>query len=221
VKANLAGLPPRARTQQEEEAVAANLERARLEDLAVQRARLQTLNGCPLLHWGRTPDWEGEWGRKTRKLIAAYERNPSLMAALISTKNGGGKTQSSVELIKAYPMKGALYCRAMELFMALKSMKATSFAEDGLMKFAKRQILVLDEVHINAATFARQGEEFVQDMLTTLVDIRYSNGLCTILVGNLDPAGLEKVVGSNIVSRLQESGGIIEYSDVNYRQQKK
>lgn len=179
--------------------------------------------GVPSQHWCRKElDWNGAWGIRTRKIIERSRQDPRMMVAMISRKNGSGKTQSAIEVIRDAAKRGVsvAYVRAMELFMALKFSTAESFDSPKLAKFSRVGLLVIDEVQINTASWAKAGEEFAQDMLTTLIDSRYGAGRSTIIIGNCDADGLVNLIGSNAHSRLIECGGVAIFETDNFREKK-
>lgn len=181
------------------------------------------VTGVPQQHWSRTGlDWSGAWGQRTKKLIERSRSDPRMMVALISRRNGSGKTQCAVEIIRDASKRGvpSVYVRAMELFMALKFSSAESFDSPKLAKFSRVGLLVIDEVQINTASWAKAGEEFAQDMLTTLIDSRYGAGKSTVIIGNCDAEGLLNLIGSNAHSRLTECGGISIFESDNFREKK-
>lgn len=75
------------------------------------------------------------------------------------------------------------------------------------------RVLVLDEIQETV------GSEWEQTELTRLIDHRYREMLPTILIGNLKSSELTGCLGDSIVSRLQETGEVIECNWKSYRRQ--
>lgn len=139
-----------------------------------------------------------------------------VIIALIGPR-GTGKTQIAVEVAKAKtkafvrqdrfrPDKFALYSTAMGFFIALRQSydpKATTREGDALKSFLTPRLLILDEIQV------RSGSEWEANMLTTMIDARYSGVKDTILIGNLTPETLGKAVGDSVMDRMNEGGGVL------------
>lgn len=141
------------------------------------------------------------------------------ICALIG-KRGTGKTQIAVETIRAAAKAGkpSKYFTAMEFFLSIKSAyrkDATQTEQEVLNTFYRPELLVLDEVQ-------ERGETQWEDrLLTHLIDKRYSDMKDTLLLSNLTEEEFKKSVGPSIVSRLVETGGIIECNWTSFRTAKK
>ena len=141
-------------------------------------------------------------------LRAANALQAPSMLALIGPR-GTGKTQMAVELLREYCRSGrtGVYVRTMDLLIEVRDTYgdlATRREVEVLRRYRNPQLLVLDEVQVRGST------EWEQNLLTNLLDTRYSANLSTILVSNLNADAFVKSVGDSIASRLMETGGIIE-----------
>jgi DNA replication protein DnaC len=101
----------------------------------------------------------------------------------------------------------ARYIRALDLFAHLRRAytprargEAGQSDADLVDPFFKYDLLVIDECH-------QRGESiFEQNTLPNLLDHRYSDNRCTILIANLSKEEFAKSVGDSVVSRIHERG---------------
>ena len=68
-------------------------------------------------------------------------------------------------------------------------------------------LLVLDEIHEIA------GSEWELRELVSLMDARYREERDTLLIGNATRDALSDLLGPSIVSRMRETGGVIEFTE--------
>lgn len=128
---------------------------------------------------------------------------------------GTGKTQMASELIRAtcWAGRSALYRRVMEFYIEIKSTyggKTEETEAEIIAKYAKPSLLVLDEAH------ERGGTAWESSLLALLLDKRYAGLKDTIIIANLDKAGLVTALGPSITRRLNETGGLVACDwDVN------
>lgn len=137
------------------------------------------------------------------------------LIALIGT-NGPGKTQLGVECIRhmTSDLFSARYATAMDFFIELKkSYRKDSMHDEGevLNLFARPRLLVLDECQERGET------EWEDRILTYLIDRRYRDQKDTILISNLKREEFEASLGRSVISRLNETGGIIECTWPSFR----
>ncbi|MBU4200743.1 MAG: ATP-binding protein [Verrucomicrobia bacterium] len=143
------------------------------------------------------------WTSKLDQLQAKI--GTGMLIGLLGTR-GEGKTMLAIELIKAACQSGksGIYVTAMEVFMAIKAGYNTGTDEGHvLMPFKIAAVLVIDEAQERGAT------PWEDRLLTHLVDNRYANMRDTIIVSNQKPADFGASMGSSIMSRMQETGGIV------------
>lgn len=141
-----------------------------------------------------------------------------ILVCLIGIR-GPGKTQMAVEAMFATTdqLRSALYCTAMEIFMAVKTTygpDAKKSEVDALAKFSKPSLLIIDEAH-------ERGETNWEDrILTHIIDARYRAMKDTILIANLEKSECEKSLGKSVVTRLNETGGFIPCEWMSFREGK-
>jgi DNA replication protein DnaC len=170
--------------------------------------KLQALTkaaGIPRRHSERNEFKNEHWRQKLESLRAKL--GSGFLIALIGIR-GCGKTQMAVELIRAQiqRLKSAHLTTAMDIFLDIKSAyrKGSEIDERQILnRFFEPRLLVIDEIQERAET------AWEDRILTHLVDRRYKDERDTILVGNSTREKFEKEMGASIVSRLNETGGII------------
>lgn len=168
--------------------------------------------GVPERHRHTVVEGVGPWGDSWRK-VQALLGNGSIIP-IVGTR-GSGKTQMAVEAIrqtckKHYP---CLYTKAMGVFLDIREgMKGKDKSErEALQFFIKPRLLVIDAMEVRGET------EFENRVLDYLVDLRYDAGLDTILISNQTREEFGKSLGLSIVSRIHESGDIIECKWESFR----
>lgn len=133
------------------------------------------------------------------------------MVALVGPR-GTGKTflacvigQNLAAAAEGAPTPGAfVYDVAGDLFAAQRRSFGTRSGLDPLGSARLAELLCLDEIQERVAS------EWEQQEFTRLLDYRYREGLPTLLIGNLRPDELPNCLGQSVISRLQESGALIE-----------
>lgn len=171
--------------------------------------------GVPKRHaMARETGGAAEWAAKLAQVTALL--GTGCLVALVGPR-GTGKTQLAVELIREVTGPRDLparYTTATEFFMALKE----TFGDEAKVPASKVlaghravNLLVLDEVHERGAT------SWEDQMLTTLIDMRYRDLKDTVLIANLKPDEFLTHVGPSIASRLQETGCIVECKWKSFR----
>ncbi|MCE5310478.1 MAG: ATP-binding protein [Acidobacteriales bacterium] len=139
------------------------------------------------------------------------------MAVLIGPR-GTGKTRLAAEAMRYHPCDGILlyarYTTAMGLFLRLRATYGGQSEEsenDIVEAMATAPILTIDEIQ-------ERGHTAWEDrLLTHIIDRRYGAMLPTILIANLTIASLAECLGESIVSRIQETGGIIRVEGQSHR----
>jgi DNA replication protein DnaC len=137
-----------------------------------------------------------------------------MLVALIGPR-GTGKTQLSVgAMLDVMSLRrSALYMTAMDVFLWLRAVYADPDVSelDAVAELLAPSLLVIDEV-------GERGETPFEDQrLTYIIDKRYAAMKDTIVIANLRPEELAKSLGSSIVDRLRECGGIIECKWESFR----
>ena len=160
------------------------------------------------IHLDRTGQWE-----KTRAKVA--ERLGSgFLIALLGTR-GGGKTQIGVELIRknSERRRKSLFCTAMQFFMRVKAgYKPDGDPEEKVLDyFAKPSLLVIDEIG------QRSENEWEDRLLYELINRRYNAISDTLIISNQDVSQLEASLGPSLISRMRETGGIINCNWDSFR----
>lgn len=122
---------------------------------------------------------------------------------------GTGKTQAATILAGLCEADGysTRYTTAFEFFMEIKAsfQSPTRSQDDVLKRFAAPAFLVVDELQERGDT------SFEDRTLTHLIDVRYRQCKATLLIANLKPEAFAAALGSSIMRRVNETGGIIEF----------
>jgi DNA replication protein DnaC len=149
---------------------------------------------------------DGEWGKL---LHALYPKLGTGFLIVLHGTHGGGKTQLAVELMRYQVMKrlkSARFTTAMEFFMAVKATYREGSEKDETQlveEFCKPGLLVVDEVE-------KRGESsWENNLLFHLFNKRYNDEKDTVLISNLPATDLSLHLGPSLVSRLNETGGMI------------
>tara|TARA_R110000824_G_scaffold195727_1_gene378605 strand:+ start:3160 stop:3729 length:570 start_codon:yes stop_codon:yes gene_type:complete len=134
---------------------------------------------------------------------------------ILTGKRGVGKTQMAACLARLVCLgqRDAHYLRAADLYLCIKSTFDGDGSETGLInQWSVKptgsnngcQLLIIDELH------DRSGSNWEDRILNQIVDRRYGNCLDTVLITNETRPNIAKTIGPSIVSRADETGGIIE-----------
>lgn len=174
----------------------------------INRGKNYILSGITARHrdeaHGVAPE---EW---TRTYLTLTSRLGSGMFYALIGPRGTGKTQIGCDVIcEATTGRGmtASYIKAIQFFMDIKATfrKGSDETEKSvILRYRKPDLLVIDEI-------ACRGESDWEDrLLEHLLDERYSAKRDTILIGNFDnPRAFDANVGPSVVSRIQETGGLL------------
>lgn len=177
----------------------------------IQRKQAWDVSGVPKRHRDRDmTNLQNDPGGWTKTYFCLrHNLGTGMFFALIGPR-GTGKTQIGCDVIcEATTGQGmtALYAKAIQFFMDLKGTyrKGSEETEKSIVaRYRKPDLLVLDEI-------ASRGETDWEDrLLEHLLDERYSAKRDTILIGNFEtPKAFDTNVGPSIVSRIQETGGLM------------
>lgn len=152
-----------------------------------------------------------EWGGCFLKAYLSVGNGGSL---IIIGKRGCGKTRMAAEISRAgkFPndigggAKTSVYRRISEILIELKdSFRSKNGEGEGrVIKYlSSAGLLVIDE-------FQERGEtDWENRMITTIIDRRYADSLPTILIANLEVEEIEQKISDSVISRINESGGVI------------
>lgn len=141
------------------------------------------------------------------------------MLGLIGTR-GTGKTQLAVALIKQYchthytagESKGPLYVSAMDIFLSVREAMRLDLSDKQIIEnYIRRPLLVIDECQ-------ERGETAFEDrILTYVLDKRYGSCRSTILISNQNQPDFERAIGTSVISRMMETGGIKVFNWTSFR----
>tara|TARA_R110002012_G_scaffold166722_2_gene330106 strand:+ start:6299 stop:6868 length:570 start_codon:yes stop_codon:yes gene_type:complete len=176
-------------------------------------------SGMPLRHKSSAKgihssvDRESSWWATYEYISKRLNSGGSIF--ILTGKRGVGKTQMAVCLARLICLmkKPVHYKTAADLYCVLKSTFGTDQSESAFIdKWTlaptgnqdRAQLLVIDELH------DRSRSDWEDRILNQIVDRRYGNCLDTIMVTNEDRTTLPKSIGSSIISRADETGGIVE-----------
>lgn len=167
----------------------------------------------PHRHAGKVLEFDGEW--KSNFETIHKKLGTGFLVALIGIR-GCGKTQMAVELIRGNieRLKPSEFTTAMDIFLAVKSTyrKDSEIDEREIVsKFCEPRLLVIDEIQERAES------PWEDRILTHLINRRYNDERDTLLIGNLTPEQFAANVGPSILSRLTETGGIIQCDWASFR----
>lgn len=160
--------------------------------------------------WPR-PMADAAWVERFGKVMGKIEEGGII--ALIGPR-GTGKTRLSAEAVRNHAPEEASYTTAMALFLRIRASfgKNSKESEDDVVtEMARAPLLVLDEVQ------ERGNTAWEDRILTHILDRRYGAMLPTIVIANLTESALVECLGDSIISRLTETGGVIEINGPSHR----
>jgi DNA replication protein DnaC len=160
----------------------------------------------------RNLDRNGPWGLIEKKILSKL--GEGFFIGLIGTR-GGGKTQLAVEAIRqcSRNLKRSRFCTATEFFIEIKSSYNAGDNSEKIVldRFTKPQLLVIDEIG------QRSESEWENRLLFELLNRRYNAVKDTRLISNQTVENFCQSLGPSLVSRMQETGGLIECNWPSYR----
>jgi len=152
------------------------------------------------------------WHDKCETIACAL--NDGALLVLVG-KRGTGKTQMVVDASKRFlksrevgsEAPEIMYTKAIEVFVELRGSYRddSSLSEQAIIKnYCRPQVLIIDEMH-------ERGESSWEDrILTHIIDTRYGGMKDTILISNQKINEFKEQLGPSIMSRLTETGGMID-----------
>ena len=118
---------------------------------------------------------------------------------------GTGKTHLASAMINKITANGnsALYAKVYDVVGDVKATWSNNgmTESEAMNVYTKPDLLVIDEVGMQ---FGSESEELI---LFRILNRRYEDVKCTVIVSNLDDKGLTKYLGERLIDRLHESGG--------------
>ena len=201
---------------------AAELSRKAAEQLALERMKIRQNRANDLMGRSAIPSRfrEADLNPKNPEQTKAYSAANDFVinfterlktgAGMVAWGDvGTGKTHMVCGIANALiaEFKPVLYCTALEAVMLVKSTWKRS--EDGLSeydvytRFGEPQLLIIDEIGVQCGT------EFERMVLTSIADIRSRNCLPTIIVSNLNPEEIYKLLGERMFDRLVGFGASV------------
>ena len=160
--------------------------------------------------WPR-PQLDAVWMGHFSKIMQKAEDGGII--ALIGPR-GTGKTRLAAEAMRNLTPDKGVYTTAMGLFIRIRASfgKASKESEDDIVReMARCKMLILDEVQ------ERGNTAWEDRVLTHILDKRYGAMAPTIIIANLTEAALVDCLGDSIISRLTETGGILEIDGPSHR----
>jgi DNA replication protein DnaC len=154
----------------------------------------------------------------------AAELLPKILAGdcllLLLGDRGPGKTQMATwwaaERMRAGKLPG-WYRKTADLISEIKVTwnaggRSVGTEDDVLKKYRTAGFLVLDEFH------ERGSSDWEARTLTNIIDHRYDNMLATVIIANMSEKEVRAQISQSIVSRAEETGGMVICDWQSYRQ---
>lgn len=160
-------------------------------------------------------EWQANAKAKVAHYIANLERFADQGRSLIFLGNvGTGKTHLAVSLLKAFLQKGGsgVFLSVSDLILDIRDSWGKGSAREKIELYASADLLVLDEVGVQAGT------DNERQILFSIINRRYNEVKPTVLISNLDIHSFKSFVGKRIFDRLKENGGdLIAFIGESYR----
>lgn len=173
--------------------------------------------GYPLRHREHLGMMRGPSLEKARALLTRITGGDCLL--LLVGDRGPGKTQMATYWGAQRLRNGqscGWYRKTVDLISEIKQTwgdggKAWGTEADILRKYRSTPFLILDEFH------ERGESDWEGRTLVNIIDHRYDAMLATVLIANMAPNEVRFKVNPSIVSRAEETGGLIECAWSSYR----
>lgn len=137
-----------------------------------------------------------------------------LLLAFLGSR-GPGKTQLAVCLADDALRRGKTvrYAKALDLFRELRACFRDSGPDEvkAFKTWTGYELLIIDEAH------QRAHSDFQADALTNIIDARYDALRDTIIISNDTREDFAEAMGPSIMSRLSETGEVIEFDWPSFR----
>jgi hypothetical protein len=152
------------------------------------------------------------------RATAAEMLGTGTLLAIVSPVYGNGKTQCGCDLLGMAVDQGfsGLYTTAPDMLLNIRRSfeRSEAISEAAIIHtLTHPQVLVIDELQ------ERSGAEWENVRLRHLLDTRYRELKDTILIGNLSPDDLTAYVGEKVMSRIEQTGGVLRFGWDGFRRQ--
>ena len=122
-------------------------------------------------------------------------------------------------LSRPYRKLAGWYRKAADLISEIKTTwntggKSIGTEDDVLKKYRTAAYLALDEFHERASS------DWEARTLINILDHRYDNMLATVIIANMSEAEVRAQINPSIVSRAEETGGLVDCDWASYRVKK-
>ena len=151
-----------------------------------------------------TKDWQG----KASSIVKSFADDfPSVLkegrCLILCGQPGTGKTHLACAYANSVISQGytALFTSVLKIVRTVRSSWGTGTEEDVLKIFSDVDLLVIDEVGVQAGT------DNEQQILFNILNERYNFVRPTVLISNLKQVEMKSVLGERIWDRLKENGG--------------
>jgi DNA replication protein DnaC len=177
----------------------------RQDEIAAQERYLAAR--VPLRYRETTTDSKADgWATAYSTVVAAVATRGAIV--VITGEHGTGKTHLACEAIRWACWHGWTARYETWPDIARRWREAITGAEEGsersiVADLDRAMLLVIDEIDIG-----KEGD-FGDRSMRELLDRRYRNLRSTILLSNLDAKALTKKLDPSVLSRIQETGGIV------------
>lgn len=162
-----------------------------------------------------TTEWQAKAKAKVKHYIDNLEQFADQGRSLIFLGNvGTGKTHLAVSLLKAFLQKGGsgVFLSVSDLILDIRDSWGKGSAREKIELYASADLLVLDEVGVQAGT------DNERQILFSIINRRYNEVKPTVLISNLDIHAFKTFVGKRIFDRLKENGGdLVAFTGESYR----
>lgn len=162
-----------------------------------------------------TNEWQAKAKAKVKHYIDNLEQFADQGRSLIFLGNvGTGKTHLAVSLLKAFLQKGGsgVFLSVSDLILDIRDSWGKGSAREKIELYASADLLVLDEVGVQAGT------DNERQILFSIINRRYNEVKPTVLISNLDIHAFKTFVGKRIFDRLKENGGdLVAFTGESYR----
>jgi len=124
---------------------------------------------------------------------------------------GTGKNHLAVSIIREWSGDRRILKLAEMVRDIRQAYSAHTNEQIDIERYARLDLLALNEVGVQFGTDAER------NLLFEVLDLRYENMLPTILISNLNVAGIKDYVGGRVIDRLMECAQVVEFTWDSYR----
>lgn len=152
-------------------------------------------------------EWSNVYNRTKIKI-------PDGILVCLCGSRGCGKTQMASCFV-GYTLftlkREALYVKTLDLFVEIREGMAESGESGAIKKYCSPKLLVIDALEVRKST------DFEKQCLDHIIDRRYESINSTVLITNETPEEFRKEFSDSILSRMKETGGIIQFNWGSFR----